>query len=345
MKKNLLVTGLLICSFGVYSQNSNSAGEYMGSIGEKHREIMENVWDYTSSVAHGKSARKVEKRRKEVIQSVEDAQKFIRKMGDYNNDASLRDSVLSYLNISHIVLTENYSKIVDMEAVAEQSYDDMEAYLLAQKLANEKLDVAEEMMIQQQKVFAASNNINLIENNDQLAKNMKKASGVFNYYNKLYLVFFKSNKQEAYMLDAMSKSDVNAIEQNRGVLSKFSGEGLSVLDTIKSYNGDISLITATKQMLKFYKDEADVKLKTLANYFIEKEKFEKIKAAFDSKSQSSRTKADVDNFNNAVNSVNKASNDYNTVNDVLNKNRSELINNWNNVAQGFLDKNVPKKKK
>lgn len=345
MKNILFITLLLLCTFGVYSQDANKASEYMSIMGNKHTEIMENVWDYTSSVAHGKSARKVEKRRKEVIKSVEDAQKTIGKMDPFNNDASFRDSVLSYLNISHIVLTENYSKIVDMEAVAEQSYDDMEAYLLAQKLANEKLDVAENMMVQEQKSFAAANNIKLIESNDQLSRNMKKASEVINYYNKVYLIFFKSNKQEVYLMEAMSKSDVNAIEQNRGVLSKFSTEGLSMMDTLKSYHGDISMSTATKQMLKFYKEESEVKLKTLANYFIEKEKFDKIKVAFDSKSQSSRTKSDVDNFNNAVNALNKASADYNSINDALNKNRTELINNWNNVAQAFLDKNIPKNKK
>ena len=178
-----LLASLVSTSLWSFSQDANSASEYLGYIGGQHRNIMENVWDYTSSVAHGKSARKVEKRRKEVIQSIEEAQILINKLKPYNNDAGIRDSVLSYLDISHTILTENYGKIVDMEAVAEQSYDAMEAYLLAQEIANQKLDVAEDMMVLEQKSFAASNNITLIENKDALSVNMKKASEVIKYYN------------------------------------------------------------------------------------------------------------------------------------------------------------------
>ncbi len=339
-----LLASIIATSSWSYSQDANSASEYMGYIGDQHRNIMENVWDYTSSVAHGKSARKVEKRRKEVIQSIEDAQKLINKLKPFNNDASLRDSVLSYLDISHSILTENYGKIVDMEAVAEQSYDAMEAYLLAQEIANQKLDVAEDMMVLEQKNFAASNNITLIENKDALSANMKKASEVIKYYNMVYLIFFKSNKQEAYLMEAISKSDLNAIEQNRSTLASFANDGLSKLDTVKSFNGDMSMLNATIQYLKFYKDESENKMKALTAYFLEKEKFDKIKAAFDAKSNSSRTKQDVDQFNNAVNALNKASADYNTINDELNNNRSQNNENWNKAAQAFLDKHVPKKK-
>ena len=338
---------LLLISISVnsFSQSFSSAGEYMDYMGTQHRNIMENVWDYTSSVAHGKSARKVEKRRKEVIQSIEDAQKSINKLPPFNNDASLRDSILSYLEISHSILTNNYAKIVDMEAVAEQSYDAMEAYLLAQEIANQKQDVAEEMMVQEQKNFAAANNITLIESKDALSENMKKANGVFKYYNVIYLLFFKSNKQEAYLLDALSKADLNAIEQNRSTLEKYANEGLAKLDTIKSFSGDMSMLNATKQYFKFYKDESENKMKAQTAYFLEKEKFEKIKEAFDAKSNSSRTQQDVDKYNSSINSLNKASQDYNNINNELNNTRFQNNDNWNKTAQAFLDNHVPKKKK
>ncbi|MBI5540509.1 MAG: hypothetical protein HY951_10660 [Bacteroidia bacterium] len=341
--KNCMLLFFIFTTSWVYSQDSKSASEYMGQIGNQHQIIMENIWDYTSSVSHGKSARKVEKRRKEVIKAVEDAQKTVGKLKPFGNDASYRDSVLSYLNISHIVLTENYGKIVDMEAIAEQSYDAMEAYLLAQEIANQKMDLAEEMMVQEQKNFAAAHNITLLENKDPLAIKMKKASEVIKYYNVIYLIYFKSSKQEAYLMEALNKADLNSIEQNRTTLAKYAKEGLGKLEAAKSYSGDLSMNNVTKQSLKFYIDESEVKMQKLTNYYLEKEKFDKIKSAFDAKSQSSRTKQDVDQFNAAVNAFNKAAADSNVINNELNNSRSQNNENWNKVAQAFLDKHVPKK--
>ena len=37
----------------------NSAGEYLDVIGKEFNEIQKNTWDYTRSVAHGKSARNI----------------------------------------------------------------------------------------------------------------------------------------------------------------------------------------------------------------------------------------------------------------------------------------------
>ncbi len=63
-------------------------------------------------------------------------------MPSYNGNKALRDSAVSYLKILYSVFNEDYSKLVNMEEIAEQSYDAMEAYLLAQEKAGEKLDQA-----------------------------------------------------------------------------------------------------------------------------------------------------------------------------------------------------------
>ena len=52
-----------------------------------------------------------------------------------------RDSVVRYLELSYAVLNNDYAKIMDMEEISEQSYDAMEAYMLAQQIANDKMEV------------------------------------------------------------------------------------------------------------------------------------------------------------------------------------------------------------
>ena len=97
-----------------------------------------------------------------MLTSTKTAISNISKMPAFEGDKSLRDSVVSFLKLSYDVLNEDYEKIVNMEEVAEQSYDAMEAYLLAQDLANEKMNEASKMLSEMEKTFAKNHNIKLI---------------------------------------------------------------------------------------------------------------------------------------------------------------------------------------
>lgn len=212
MNVNRLFTLTAVFLFLFITIKSQTAVEYLNVIGNEFTTIQKNTWDYTSSAAHGKSARKVEKRRREVVLATRDAIRKITKLKPFNGTTNLRDSAVSFLNVNFAVLNEDYAKLVDLEEIAEQSYDAMEAYMLAKEKANDKLQDAGVMMETQYSGFAKKHNINLVQNNDKITKNLEKAGKVYKHYNEVYLVFFKSHKQEAYFVDAMQKNDVNGIE-------------------------------------------------------------------------------------------------------------------------------------
>jgi hypothetical protein len=340
----LILFAFQFSSQSVVAQNSGAALKYMESIDKELNDITVDMWDYTSAAAHGKSARKVENRRKDVLRSNLDAQKKIGRMPDFEGDQSFRDSVVSFLKLSFNILNNDFAKIVDMEEIAEQSYDAMEAYLLAQERANQKLNKTSDMLSAQQQTFANTHGITLTENKDKVSQKLEAAGQVYKYYNVLYLIFFKSYKQEAYMIDAQNKGDVNALKQNSDALGKFSANGLKSLDSIKPFKGDGSVKTDCKNMLAFYKNESGKDAQIIANYSVKKENFEKVKAAFDAKAANKRTQADVNGMNNAVNDFNKSSTEYNKVNEDLNKKRNELINKWSDTVAKFIDKQVPKYK-
>lgn len=349
MKKNfrsflvLLLVTCLNTTFS-FSQATDSPVAYMNFIGEQYKEIQKDMLSYTSAVAHGKSAKKVEIKRKEMLQTNKDARKKIAAMAPFKGDKSLRDSAVKFLDMSYHVLNDDYGKIVNMEEVAEQSYDDMEAYLLAQDLANEKLDKAGELLNEGEKKFAADHNVNLIEGStDEVGQKMKIAAEVNNYHRTVYLIFFKSYKQEMYLMDAIAKKDVNAIEQNKNSLLKFTQEGLTKLNEVKPYKGDNSLMLACKQSLDFYKKEYE-KIPVVTNYLIKEENFMKVKKAYDAKKESDRKQADVDQYNKAVNEMNASVNEYNTLNNQLNQERAKTIDNYNKKSSAFLDKHTPKYK-
>ncbi|MDF2435773.1 MAG: hypothetical protein K0Q95_149 [Bacteroidota bacterium] len=345
-KSKLKVLSILCFSLFIVTQSSaqKSAVDYMESINKELGAIMADTWDYTSAVAHGKTARKIDNKRKELIKTSVQAKNKIGRMPAFEGDASLRDSVVAFLDINNKVLTQDYEKIVNMEEIAEQSYDQMEAYLLAQEKANERLNAAGDRMEGEQRKFAAKNNINLLENKDKIAKKLESAGDVIKYYNELYLIFFKSYKQEAYLIDAQNRSDLNAMEQNKNALLTNATEGLAKLENIKPFKGDANLKAACKNMLEFYKDEASTKMPVIVNFYMKKEKLEKVKAAFDAKPQNKRTQQDVEQYNAAVNDMNADLNKYNSNNETLNKNRNASVEKWNNAAAKFMDSHVPKYK-
>jgi hypothetical protein len=329
-------------SLQAQTQTFDNAGSYMSFMNEQNRKIMEDFLSYTSAVAHGKSARKVESRRQDQLKTTKEAIKKIAAMPPYKGDKQLRDSCVSFMNITYHILNDDYAKIVNMEEISEQSYDAMEAYLLAQDMANEKLHQAHERLNVVEKSFAAKNNITLVESSDELTKKLNQASKVNMYHRTIYLVFFKSFKQEIYMLDAMSKKNVNGIEQNKNSLQNFSEEGIAKLIATPAFNGDNTMIIACRQLLEFYKSECKDKVPGLTSFYLKEENYQKVKKAFDAKSQSERTQADVDQYNKAVNEFNKAVNETNNTNNLLNTNRSKLIENYNKASQNFLDKHTPK---
>jgi hypothetical protein len=346
LKKKLLIITVCLTSFAgsSFTQVYENAGDYLSFIGKKSEQLSATYLAYLSAVSHGKSARKVEKRRADVVNAISTTKYEIMGMPPWKGDKSLKDTTVAYLKILNIVFNEDYGKIVNMEEIAEQSYDAMEAYLLAQEKAYEKLDEAGKKQHDMQKVFAGKYNINLIESESELEAKSKAAQLVMEHCNRVYLIFFKCYKQEAYLMDAIDKKNIVAIEQNINSLEKFANEGIEKLHSIKGYNNDGSLIVACRNLMNYYKAEAK-KRPDITEFILKEEEFIKIKKQFDAKPSGKRTQQDVDQYNNAVNSMNEASNTFNTTMKELNKLGSSALNNWNKIYSRYTDEHVPKQQK
>lgn len=341
--KNLVLFSFLFVAGMAFSQNSDSPVAYMNYFSVESEKIQKDMWDYTRSVSHGRSARTVEKRRMELIKSSNAGLNKAKAAKDFNGDSEYKDAVVEFFRIINIVLKEDYAKIVDMEAVAEQSYDDMEAYMMARQLANEKQSEAGSSLGEAQKKFAKDNDVELLESSDPLDTKMEIASQVYKHYNAIYLIFFKSNKQEMYLLDAIGTADLSGIEQNKEALKATSEEGLGKLEAVELYKGDKSLVLATKALFEFYQKEVD-DTQLAIDYLLKSENFKKIKESFDQIKEKNRTQENVDQFNNAVNEMNAAVEAYNEMNEANNKLRGNLVDEWNDAAEKFTNKHVPKGK-
>lgn len=341
MKKHILIVAALLLISGIFAQ---SADAYLEKITKEAENINIDTWDYIGAVAREKNARKEENSRKDILKSNMSVQHKIEKMEDFKGSSRLKESVLVFLKQSYDVINNDYKKIVEMEEAAEKSYDAMEAYLTAQQQACKKLKDASVIMVKEEKEFALSHNVNLASLKSKNPTRPEEAANVFSYYNKMYLIFFKSSKQEAAIQDALNKNDATQAKMSIDALKNSTEEGLKYLDTAKPYKSDNTIRMACKHLLSFYKIEAVVKAPVIINYANNKENFYKVKTEFEAKPQKGRLEKEINEYNKAADDMNKATIEYDKVNNDLGLKRLELIKKWDETIAAFFDAQLPKYK-
>lgn len=314
----------------------------MTFVGESYESIRKETWDYVRVSSSGKNAKRVEKRRQDLVKELAEQKSKISKMPGYEGDVEYRDQIVNYLQLKLAVFDEDFGQIVDMEEIAEETYDAMEAYLLAKERASQKLEAMEKVLNESQEAFAVRQNIRLVDGErSKISKKLAQAGKVINYYNPVYLTFFKVFKEEAYFLDALNQENTGALEQHRKSMLSLVKEAKAALDTIPSYNRDGSVKSGCIQMLNFYKLEADAHFPKYIQFYLAKENFERSGKSFNSKKKSQRTKEIIDAYNKSVSDYNNSIKAFNTTNDFLNKTRSQKLDNWNRTVRGFMDRNMP----
>lgn len=330
----------LAFSTNLFAQAIENPVDYMTSIENAHVEMNQRYMAYLSASSHGKRARKVEKLRIQALESITKSRYKTIEIPFYKGDNSLRQSSIDYIQMCYNVFNDDYARIVNMEDIAEQSFDEMQAFILLKQKVADKLKEASEKMNKASKDFAAKYNVKLIEGEkDALGEKMSISNKVGNYYDKIFLIFFKCNWQADAMSKAMKDKKTNDAEQSKNALIKFANEGLIGLDSLKQFQGDPSIALACKQVLLFYKKAAENDIPKIMDFYLKEEAFTKMKAAMESKSN--RTKEDVDAYNKGVNDFNAAVNQYNQLNSNYVNNRNKNVQDWENAVKDFYDRQIP----
>lgn len=340
--KKVFLSVFIFCCFvktnDCLAQDFSKPTDYMSYLQKQQENITKRYLSYTSASAHGKREKKVEALRSKLLDEIQESRMNISGMPAWQGDKAYRDTAVSFMKFYYNVMNDDYAKVINMEEIAERSYDEMEAFILLEEAIDQKLSESNERMSAAEKAFAAKNNITLVEGESKTGDMMKEVNGLNKHYHEVYLIFFKPNVQEKNMIEAIDKGNVTGIEQSRSAMLKYAQEGLEKLKSVKSYKGDNSLIRVCTNNLNFYVKEAD-KVNAVNDYFLAKEKFDAIKKETDKKNN--RTKEDVDAYNKAVNDINKASGNYNSLMQELNNTRNENLKDWNQTMKTYFDEHTP----
>ncbi|QNA44569.1 LIC11966 family surface protein [Lacibacter sediminis] len=335
----------LFCLVNVTAQPDNPV-EYMNMIEKAEEEANQKYLAYISTAAHSGRVKKIERMRQQVLDGIVSSRNKVIGLPIYKSDKTLWQSSIDYLKLLYLVFSEDYAKIVNMEDIAEQSFNEMQAYLLLQEKTSEKLSEANMKRQLATKEFAARNNVQLVDGGtDEFAEKMKKAGDVVEYRNTVYLLFFKCNWQWNELNKAIKTNKVTDIEQARNAVITYAKEGLAVLDTMKNFSGDPSLANACKYALNQFKRMSENDVPKMTDFILKSENFEKVKKSFDSKSQRDRTQQDIDAYNKAVNEMNAAVNTFNSTGKFIGDTQSNIINTYNKADKDFADRHTPYFKK
>lgn len=341
MKKIVTILALVLSLF-VFCQDFKSPVDYLSYIGKEQEIISKSTWKYTKAIAHSKSARRIDNTRKQLVKTMDMAiQKISGLKNGYQGDVQYRDEVLKYINLVRSSINDECDKIIDMQEVAEKSYDFMEAYIMARDKVNEKLDIAFEEVSLAQKNYALKYKIQLLDNESELGKKMKISNQIFDYHTDIYLIFFKSNITDNFLTQAIQAKDMNAIQQHASALAAYSKEGLEKLKTKAAYNKDESMIKITQKALEYYNDVAEKFVPNTINFLMLQEKFTVAKNNLESKSKRDITDAEIESYNQLVKQLNKETQIYNNAINANNIAKTNAINNWNNTSEIFISKHVP----
>src|SRR6185503_5273988 len=336
-----LLSATIIVSLPEYSAAQDDPGSYMNAISSAQLDMNKTYMAYISASAHSSRKRKIEKLRLQTVDNIVICQNTINNLAPYKGDNSLRQSSINYVQLCYKVFNDDYAHIVNMEDITERSYDEMQAYLLLQQATNDTLEMAISRMKKAEQAFATKYGVTLVDQKTELGDKMEQTDRMGKYRDKVYLLFYKCNWEDGQMIDALNQKNVTKVEQDRSALDKYSIEGLAVLDTMKSFDNDGSLVNACHQALAFYKSEAETEIPKLTDYFLKEENFNKLKTAMDAKSDSQRTQQDVDNYNKAVTDMNNGVNTFNQVNNDLNNGRNNATQTWDATEKNFMDIHTP----
>jgi len=338
--KQIITVVIFLFTISMSSQSFDTAIDYLKFVSEQQEGITKKMWKYTKAIAHSKSDRNIRNKRKSLLKTLDKAIITINKASGYDGN-EFKNQLLKRLQFNKNLLNDEYAKIIDMKAVAEQSYDAMEAYMMAQEMADDKMKEIQEEYEANYYLFAGKHNINIVENETDLSKKMAISNEVFTYYKKMYLVYFKVYINEVYLMEGLNNSDVNAIQQNANALSESAKEGLKILKTETLYKNDKSIVNATKKAFEFFINEADTKMPVLTDFLVSRADLEQAQATLEKTPERKRTKAQIKDYNDMVNNFNKEVKEYNKTNAELNKNRQMVINALNAANQKFLAKHIP----
>lgn len=296
-------------------------------------------YEYMKAMIKMRSARKLESIRKGLIEMVVSAKKQAEVAEPYNGDSTLLNDYRNYLDLIHAILTDDFGKVVDMEDIAERSFDKQEEYEIAIDSANSKLNASFFDLKECEAKFFRMYHVKVKDDKSILGQKIDKANKLIDYYEKVNRIVGKANRYYNYAKETISNNDLTSLEQHTGTVNSITIEGIKKLNSLEPYEGSDQLLNAAKELISFYKTEGETTLKQNVDFMLSKDRFNSISKKFSKIKKGNRTKEIVDQYNEEVNNYNDSIGKINKINNRSYKDGNEFLKKWRKSSEDFLKEN------
>ncbi len=339
MKTITLFAFLFLASFS-FSQFNGTASDYLAQINNDFKPVQQATWEYIKSYAKNRSAKKIEHKRIELAKSIQKALDKVKQVKPFKSETYLRDSVLLFLEVDLLVINHEFAKIVNMEDISKQSYNEMHAYINIVEATHDKLTAVAKKADGAEARFIAQYSINtntLPES--KISAKLQKASEMYDYFIPMFLVTFKAYIQDAYLINAISSSDLTVIETERNRLLKITKEALLKVEKMDGYLNDFSYKTACLDLLNFYLDEVN-QVQKIIDFWEAKTNYNESLLFIRSKRERNLKQKHVDKHKFIVNKYNRAYAENIKAINHLDTERVRLIHEWTKAENSFTSRHV-----
>jgi len=331
----IILIGVFFISSPVKSQKYTDAKKYAAVIDKQHAKVVKDLLSFSNAVSKNKKAKDIASLNKSLLIELNKSQLAIAAMPPFKANKDFKDSAAAFMKNCFNLINVDYSKIATATPAAQKSADNMRDLLADKVAAIEKLKALNVLYDSASQRFYRS------ANKDVFSDKFQQAIDANIYYNKVFLLYFKTYNAEFYLLESIKKRDGNSVEQNKKIVYQSAQDGLKELDTTKAFNGDNALVKKCEALLTFYSDESDTKMDKLSDYFPVAKDFGKTRSDYEKKP--THTKDEVKEYKKAVSEFNKALNGFNDTSHNLDHKREKALKKWDKAMGAFLDKHLPNK--
>lgn len=273
MRTFLLSTVVLInlFSFTANAQEFDKAEDYIGFIKKNHKDIYTEVATYVRKLENGSPLPETEGQRRAVLKKLAPVIVNIHGMPSYKSDKTLQDSLAAYMRRTYWILDKEYPSIQKLQDSASRTFASAQKYAMAKSATLNKLIQDERDFFTGLKQFSSKYGVAVPANYDDEFEKLLTIKDVSNHHNALLLIYSKTKSLDAPVERAIQTKNKAELEEKTGVLQKAVKDGYAVLDTIKPYKQDKSLMDATRGLLNFYQIECEFKVPSLLHFLVKGE--------------------------------------------------------------------------
>ncbi|MGB0522154.1 MAG: LIC11966 family surface protein [Flammeovirgaceae bacterium] len=266
MKKSFIYLIVMLCACSSsFAQKNHPGVDYNDVIVGEHRVLLTLVTDYLVQTVHSDDFKGIEQKRLQVISQVESAIEKIKALGSFEGDTKMRDEALAVLGMYKEAYTQDFNTINSLKAKSQESYQAMAQYLMAEEMAEVKLNNTLKRFNKAQQEFAKRHNL-IIDMGEEVHP-MDIIFQVYKYNREVFLQYFKVFIQNEACLNALSKHDGDLLEQERLKLLKYAHEAEARLMTMKAYKKEVDYKQSAINYVVFHQASAQKWMAELAQLF------------------------------------------------------------------------------